>query len=88
MIGIDTELPVPKRFNVLEIPAAKYAVLDLETGFAEGLEKLQIFVDFWLPESGYRLAGIVGYEMLAESPLDKPYSRIRKEIYIKIEPAL
>jgi len=88
MIGIDSGSAVPKRFNVLEIPAAKYAVLDLDAGFAEGLEKLQIFVDFWLPESGYRLADIVGYEILAESPLDKPYSQIKKEIYIKIEPAL
>jgi AraC family transcriptional regulator len=87
MVGIDSELPVPKRFNVLEIPAAKYAVLDLDAGFTEGLEKLQIFADFWLPESGYRIADIVGYEMLAESPLDKPYGQIKKEIYIKIEPA-
>jgi AraC family transcriptional regulator len=88
MIGIESDAPVPKRFDMLEIPAAKYAVLDLDAGFTEGLEKLQIFADFWLPESGYRVAEIVGYEMLSESPLEKPYSRIKKEIYIEIEPAL
>jgi AraC family transcriptional regulator len=88
MILIASALPVPKRFSVLEIPAAKYAVLDMDVELTEGMEKLQIFVDSWLPESGYRLADIVGYEMLAESPLDKPYSQIKKEIYIRIEPAL
>ncbi len=83
-----TESPIPQRLNRLEIPAGKYVILDLAESFSEGMKKLQIFVDFWIPESGYRIADIVGYEIFAESPLEKPYHEIKKEIYIPIEPAV
>lgn len=83
-----TESQPSKRLNVLDIPAGKYVVLDLAESFSEGMKKLQIFVDFWIPESGYRIADIVGYEILTESPLKKPYHEIKKEIYIPIEPAV
>jgi AraC family transcriptional regulator len=83
-----TESQISKRLNTLEIPDGKYVILDLTQGFSEGLKKLQIFVDFWIPESGYRIADIVGYEIFAESPLEKPYNEIKKEIYIPVEPAV
>lgn len=83
-----TESNIPKHLNTLEIPAGKYAILDLPSGFSEGMKKLQIFVDFWIPESGYRIADIVGYEIFSESPLEKPYHEIKKEIYIPVEPAV
>jgi AraC family transcriptional regulator len=85
---IFTESNIPKRLNVLEIPAGKYVILDVWGGFKENFEKLKIFAEFWLPESGYRIADIVGYEIFTESPLEKPYNEIRKEIYIPIEPAV
>jgi|CXWL01.1.fsa_nt_gi AraC family transcriptional regulator len=88
MITTDPKLQFPERLNLLEIPAAKYALLDLPGGFRENMEQLQIFVDFWLPENGYRVADIVGYEMLNESPLVKSYNEIEKEVYIPIEPAV
>ncbi len=87
MFITDSKLPFSKRLNLLEIEAAKYALLDLSGGFTENLEQLKIFVEFWLPESGYRISDIVGYEMFAESPLEKPYNEVKKEIYIPIEPA-
>lgn len=85
---IVTESEIPKRLNTLEIPAGKYVLMDLHSGFKENLERLKIFVEFWIPESGYRIADIVGYEMFAESPLEKSYDKIKKEIYIPIEPAI
>lgn len=82
------KLQIPKRLNVLEIPSGKYAVLDLAGNFLTEMAKLQIFVDSWVPENGYRIADIVGYEMLSDNPLEKPYPEIKKEIYIPIEPAV
>lgn len=88
MIIIDEKTQISKRLNSLEIPAGKYVILDLYHGFKENLEQLKIFVEFWLPESGYRIADIVGYEFLTESPLEKPYHEIKKEVYIPVEPAI
>jgi AraC family transcriptional regulator len=88
MIIADEKTQIPKSLNVLEIPAGKYAILDLRSGFKENLEQLKIFVEFWIPESGYRIADIVGYEIFTESSLEKPYNEIKKEIYIPIEPAV
>ena len=85
---IITESNIPNHLNMLEIPAGKYAILDLHSGFKENLERLKIFVEFWIPESGYRIADIVGYEFFTKSPLEKPYNEIKKEIYIPIEPAV
>lgn len=85
---IITESKISQNLNVLEIPAGKYVILDLLNGFKENLEQLKIFVEFWIPESGYRIADIVGYEIFTESPLEKPYNEIKKEIYIPIEPAV
>lgn len=86
MIIVDSNQRIPKQLNLLEIPAAKYALLDLAGGFRANMDKLQMFVEFWLPENGYRVADIVGYEMFAESLLEKSYDEIKKEIYIPIEP--
>lgn len=88
MFIADSNQRIPKHLNLLEIPAAKYALLDLTGGFRTNMDKLKIFVEFWIPESGYRIADIVGYEMFTESPLEKPYNEIKKEIYIPIEPAV
>ena len=88
MIIIDEKMQISKHLNTLEIPAGKYVVLDLHHGFKENLDQLKIFVEFWLPESGYRIADIVGYEFFTESPLEKPYHEIKKEIYIPVEPVI
>lgn len=85
---IITKSNIPNHLNMLEIPAGKYVILDLHSGFKENLERLKIFVEFWIPESGYRIADIVGYEFFTESPLEKPYQEIKKEIYIPIEPTV
>lgn len=87
MIITAPKIQIPTHLNTLEVPSAKYAVIDLAKGLKESIEQLKVFADFWLPKSGYRIAEIVGYEMLAESPLEKSYQHIKKEIYIPIEPA-
>ncbi|HQU83071.1 MAG TPA: helix-turn-helix domain-containing protein [Pyrinomonadaceae bacterium] len=86
MIIVDKKVPISKHLNVLEIPAGKFVILDLFSGFKENMEKLKIFVEFWIPKSGYRISDIVGYEFFTQSPLEKPYHEIKKELYIPIEP--
>ena len=82
----DEKIQIPKRLNVLEFSSGKFATIDLDKSFQESMEKLQIFVKFWIPKSGYQIADIVGYEFLLENPTKKPFNEIKKKIYIPIEP--
>ena len=40
----------------------------------------------WLPVSGYRIAGISGFETFGESPASVPYHELQRHIHIPIEP--
>ncbi len=86
LVTVISGLQIPKKLNVLEMPAGKFAVLDSYKNPPERFPKLQSFAEFWLPNSGYRIADIVGYEILAENPGEKPFNEIEKQIYIPIKP--
>jgi AraC family transcriptional regulator len=40
----------------------------------------------WLPASGYRIAGIAGFETFGQSPASVPYHELQRHIHIPIEP--
>lgn len=39
----------------------------------------------WLPASGYKIAGIAGFETFEENPAHTPYTQLRRHIHIPIE---
>jgi AraC family transcriptional regulator len=88
LITINPTAPISKKLNDLQLPAGKFATLNLYTNPCERLPHLRKFAEFWLPNSGYQIADIVGYEILAENPTEKPFNEIEKKIYIPIKPIL
>jgi AraC family transcriptional regulator len=85
---ISMKRPVPSTGNFLgnEIPAAKFATYHIIGGLQETFKSLKVFTETWLPESGYRLADIWGFELLAENPAHKSYRVIEREMHIPIIP--
>lgn len=86
MVTINPNLTVSNKLNVLEISGGKFATLNSYTNPRERILKLTKFAKFWLPNSGYQIAEIVGYEILEESPTEKPFNEIKKKIYIPVTP--
>lgn len=86
MVTIDSKSQISDKLNALEIPAGKFAILDSYTNSSDRIPKLKTFAEFWLPSSGYQIADIVGFEILAENPTQNPFSEIKKTIYIPIKP--
>ena len=86
LVTVNSGLQIPKKMNVLEVSAGKFAVLDSYKNPNERFPKLQSFAELWLPNSGYQIADIVGYEILEENPCEKLFNEIEKQIYIPIKP--
>jgi len=86
LVTIDSILQTPEKLNVLEILPGKFAMLDPYENPSERILKLKSFAEFWLPNSGYQIADIVGYEILGDNPTEKPFNEIEKQIYIPIKP--
>ncbi len=87
MVTTKPHLPIIKGLHASEIPAGKYATFKV-TGTIESTFKLLLeFSENWLPENGYRVSDISGFEILSENPISKPYNKIEREVYIRIEPA-
>jgi AraC family transcriptional regulator len=86
MVTTNSNSLIPVKLNTLDIASGKFATLDSYTNPSDRISGLRSFAEFWLPKSGYRIADIVGYEILAENPAQKPFNEIKKKIYIPIKP--
>jgi AraC family transcriptional regulator len=51
------------------------------------LKSLVWFSHQWVPDSGYSIGDITGYEIFSENPANKPVEQITREILIPIKPA-
>jgi AraC family transcriptional regulator len=86
LISVKRRPPSTGTFLIHEIPNAKYATYKIVGDLQETFQTLKIFTEIWLPESGYRLADIWGFEILSENPATKSYSLIEREMHIPIIP--
>lgn len=77
--------PVPSRFMQITIPAGKFATFKLQGGRDATIQAAQAFYKHWLPESGYRLAGVSGFELFVGNPAATPYEELIRELYAPIE---
>ena len=73
--------------NKAEIKGGKYAAFKIKNSLQSAIQVLNFFYDLWLPENGYKIADIYGFEVFSESPDSKSYQEIEREIYVPIEPA-
>jgi len=85
-IPVDRNMKIPAGINRVEIRAGKFACFKVKGNIHEVFEQLSLFYKNWLPENGYKLADIYGFEIFAENPVNKPYSKSQREIFVPIEP--
>ena len=86
LVTINADQPVPHELSTTEINAGKFAGYITTGNIKNTFKSIKAFAELWIPESGYRIANIFGFETLTENPLTKPYHLMRREIHIPVEP--
>ena len=85
-IPVPEHVKIPSALNQTEIRAGKYACFKVTGSIGQIFEKLTGFHNRWLPENGYKLADIFGFEIFSEPPFKKNYNEVERIIYVPIEP--
>lgn len=86
-LPIDRDQQLPKKFNVTQIKAGKYATYKICGGIKESIIAGHYLYHHWLPANGYKIAGIHRLELFSGNPAITPYHELIREIYIPVEPA-
>jgi AraC family transcriptional regulator len=64
-----------------------YASFVIRGDLVRTVKSLVWFNHVWLPDSGYKLDGITGFEVFSDNPSLKPVEQIDREILIPVKPA-
>lgn len=75
-------------FPVSEIKGGTFATFTVSGDLKQTSKAAHYFLQRWLPESGYKIDGIAGFETFSENPASTPYFQLQRQIHIPIEPAL
>ncbi len=75
------------KFTFTEIKGGTFATFTVRGDLRQVNKAAHYFYREWLPDSGYKIAGITGFETFTESPAFTPYHQLEREIHIPIEPA-
>jgi AraC family transcriptional regulator len=86
VVSVEPHQLVPSNLNVLQIRGGKFGAYKIKGDLTFAFATFKVFAKSWLPESGYRMPDICGYEVFSESPLNKSYQEIEREIFIAVEP--
>jgi len=86
-ISVEPHQKIPSNLSVMQIHPGKFGCYKIKGNLAHAFASFKFFAKSWLPESGYRMPDICGYEVFSENPLVKPYSENEREILIEVEPA-
>ena len=84
-LAIKENIIVPKKFNQTEIKGGKYACFKTKGSREETLKAAHLFYKSWLPENGYKIADIIGFETFSQDPSEIDYIEIEREIHVPIE---
>lgn len=87
-LPIDSGAAGTASFSTCTIPAGLYARFSVKGGLDQLNKAAHYFLDRWLPESGYKIAGITGFETFSGDPVNTPDDLLQREIHIPIEPVL
>jgi AraC family transcriptional regulator len=86
-ITIHTDVKLPKEASVTHIPDGLYANYRLTGNLLTTVKSLAFFNHSWLPQNGYAINELMGYEVYSENPANKPSETINREILIPVRPA-
>jgi len=79
--------PGSSRFPTYEIKGGIFATFTVSGDLRQTNKAAHYFYRRWLPASGYKIAGIAGFETFSQDPAKTPYYSIQRHIHIPIEPA-
>ncbi len=86
-ISIEPHQQIPSNLSVMQIQGGKFGAYKMKGDLPFAFATFKVFAKAWLPESGYRMPDICGFEIFSQNPLTKPYDEIEREILIEVEPA-
>jgi len=75
-------------FPLAEIKGGQFAVFKVRGDLRQTNKAVHHFYHQWLPENGFKISGITGFETFSGNPALTPYYQLEREIHIPIEPAL
>ena len=87
-LPVNTKAPVTDKFPFVEIKGGQFATFKVRGNLRQTNKAAHYFYHRWLPESGFKIAGVTGFETFSENPATTPYYQLEREIHIPIEPAL
>lgn len=83
---IDNRQQLPRKFKVTEIKSGKYVSYKISGDIRESIRSGHFIYHHWLPQNGYKIAGIARFEVFSANPAVIPYQQLQREVYIPIEP--
>ncbi len=85
MVSVHAHHQIPNGLSIMEIGAGRFATYKIKGTLTYTFKTFKIFTELWLPNSGYRMSDITGFEIFSENPLTQPYHKIEREIHIPVE---
>lgn len=85
-LSVDKNQNIPNKFSLTEIKAGKFARFKLQGDKQITIKSAQTLFHNWLPNSGYKITDIVGFETFINNPSTTPYDKLEREFYMPIEP--
>jgi AraC-type DNA-binding domain-containing proteins len=85
-VSIEPHQQVPSNLSVMEIQGGKFGSYKLKGDLTFAFATFKVFAKLWLPESGYRMTDICGYEFFPQNPIIKSYNEMEREVLIAVEP--
>jgi AraC family transcriptional regulator len=88
LLPLTREDPASNKFPLTEIKSGTFATFTVRGDLKQTNRAVHYFYNSWLPESGYKIADVTGFETFSENPASTCYSQLEREIHIPIEPAV
>ena len=86
-LPINTGSATTDKFPLAEIKGGQFATFKVRGDLRWTNKAAHYFYQQWLPDSGYKIAGVTGFETFSGNPALTPYYQLEREIHIPIEPA-
>jgi len=86
-LPVNQEAEGTDKFTFTEIKGGTFATFTVRGDLKQVNKAAHYFYSEWLPDSGYKIAGITGFETFTENPAFTPYYQLDREIHIPIGPA-
>ena len=87
-LPVSSRFPGTDTFPFVEVEGGQYATFSVRGDLRQTNKAVHYFYHRWLPESGFKIAGVTGFETFSGNPAITPYYELERQIHIPIEPAV